>query len=68
MTIINNEDMYNIKGGAARWGIYAGIGAFATFVAGFIDGQIKLKWQNRKNTEFKGNSEGKRLIQIRRKD
>ena len=47
MTIITNDEMYQVKGGAARWGVYAGIGAFATFVAGFIDGFIHLKKCNK---------------------
>ena len=47
MTIICNEEMNKVKGGAVRWGLYAGIGAFATFVAGFVDGFVHLKKCNR---------------------
>ncbi len=43
MISLNKEEMYGIKGGAVRWGVYATIGAFATFVAGFVDGFIHLK-------------------------
>lgn len=43
MNKITKEEMYEIKGGAAKWGIIAGIGAFASFIIGIIDGQIKLK-------------------------
>ncbi len=43
MTELRKEDLYNIEGGAARWGIYAALGALATFVAGFVDGYVHLK-------------------------
>ncbi len=43
MKKISNKEMYKIKGGAIRWGVYAGLGALATFIAGFIDGFIHLK-------------------------
>ena len=66
--MLTNEDLYNVKAGAIKASVLALIAAGVTFIIGVIDGQIKLKWQNRKNTEFKGNSEGKPLIQIRRKD
>ena len=66
--MINDYELQEIKGGG-KWKYYGfGAGIIVSFVVGLIDGQIKLKWQNRKNTEFKGNSEGKPLIQIRRKD
>ena len=69
MKKIDQETLENVKGGAAI-SIWTGIIIATTiiFLSGVIEGQIKLKWQNRKNTEFKGNSEGKPLIQIRRKD
>ena len=66
MEILNNEKLSKINGGSTM--IWFAIGALATFIIGAISGQIKLKWQNHKNTEFKGNSEGKPLIRIRRKD
>ena len=67
--VLSNEEMLNVKGGAFKLrALGAVIGGLIVFAIGVIDGQIKLKWQNRKNTEFKGNSEGKPLIQIRRKD
>ena len=47
MSEINNKEMYNVNGGAVRWGLYATIGALATFVAGFIDGYIHLKKCNK---------------------
>ena len=47
MTLVKEEEMYSIKGGAARWGVYATMGAFATFVAGFIDGFVHLKKCNK---------------------
>ena len=44
---IENKELYNITGGAIRWGVYATIGAVATFVAGFIDGFVHLKKFNK---------------------
>ena len=66
--LIAEKELNNIVGGGICWSIVAGMGVLITLIVGIADGQIKLKWQNRKNTEFKGNSEGKPLIQIRRKD
>ena len=68
MKTLDTQKMQAIEGGALNWGLLGGLAAIITFLAGLFDGQIKLKWQNRKNIEFKGNSEGKPLIQIRRKD
>ena len=64
---LNNQELKQISGGISPWVI---IGAIAGLIFGFgaVDGQIKLKWQNHKNTEFKGNFEEKPLIRIRRKD
>ena len=66
--ILKNHELKSIKAGASAGWVITGIIAGIGFIIGILDGQIKLKWQNRKNTEFKGNSEGKPLIQIRRKD
>ena len=67
MNELKDRELKNTFGGVSIWAI---IGAIAglIFGVGVLDGQIKLKWQNHKNTEFKGNSEGKPLIRIRRKD
>lgn len=43
MKKINNNEMSNINGGAVNWGLYAGLGALASFIAGFIDGYVHLK-------------------------
>ena len=47
MYIISNNELYGIQGGAVKWGVIAGIGAFASFVAGFVDGFIHLKKCNK---------------------
>ena len=47
MQEIKREELYNINGGAVSWGVYATIGAIATFVAGFIDGFVHLKKCNK---------------------
>ena len=64
---LNEKQMLDVNGGAVKWGVIAGFGAFASFVIGVIDGLIKLKWQNHKNIVFIRNLKGKPLIQIRRK-
>lgn len=43
MQTITNEEMKKINGGAINWGIMAGIGAFASFLIGIVDG-----WTNPK--------------------
>lgn len=43
MKKLTNEEMYQINGGAVKWGVIAGIGAFASFIIGIIDG-----WTNPK--------------------
>ncbi len=43
MKEISKEELKSINGGALSWPFYAGIGAFATFVAGFIDGYVHYK-------------------------
>ena len=67
MKLLDKKELSCINGGFAlsKWLI---IGGIVSFVVGIISGQIKLKWQNHKNTEFKGNFEEKPLIRIRRKD
>ena len=47
MKKISNEELYSVNGGAVRWGVYIGIGALATFVAGFVDGYVHLKKCNK---------------------
>ena len=41
--IIEEIELNKINGGGIKYGILAGIGMIITFVAGIIDGQIKLK-------------------------
>ena len=60
---LTKDEMLKINGGVA-WYIYGGLGAAITYIIGIISGQIKLKWQKLKNTEFIRNSKGKLLIQI----
>ena len=43
MNDLTNADMYKVKGGAIKWGVFAGIGAFASFIAGVVDGFINPK-------------------------
>lgn len=43
MESLTNEKMKNIKGGEINWGLVAGIGAFASFLFGVIDGFINPK-------------------------
>ena len=66
--ILKNEELKDIKGGGMSFGLIASLVGLGAFLIGVLDGQIKLKWQNHKNTEFKGNFEEKPLIRIRRKD
>lgn len=40
MRELSKNDMYQVKGGAVKWGMIAGIGAFASFIFGIIDGII----------------------------
>ena len=67
MTKLTNKELSSINGGSAGW-IAAGIIAGITFLAGILDGQIKLKWQKLKNTVFKGNFVEKPSIQIHQED
>ena len=43
MNKINNLEMQRINGGAIKWGIIAGIGGFASFIIGVIDGWMNPK-------------------------
>lgn len=43
MNKLTQEEMYEIKGGAVKWGLIAGIGAFASFIIGVIDGYTNPK-------------------------
>ncbi len=38
---LNEKQMLDVNGGAVKWGVIAGFGAFASFVIGVIDG-----WMN----------------------
>ena len=64
---LTKEEMLKIDGGV-NWYVIGGVGALITYIIGIISGQIKLKWQNLKNTVFIRNLREKHLIQIRRKD
>ena len=65
--MLSNEELINTKGGISWTAVGIG-GAIISFFIGLVDGQIKLKWQNLKNTVFIRNLREKHLIQIRRKD
>lgn len=43
MKRINNEQLKNVKGGAINLKLMAGIGAFASFLIGVIDGLMNPK-------------------------
>lgn len=43
MESMNNEQLQEIRGGSVNWGMLAGIGAFASFLIGVIDGVINPK-------------------------
>lgn len=47
MQNLNHEEMQQVKGGAVRWGVIAGIGAFASFIIGVVDGWINPQKCNR---------------------
>ena len=65
---LSTGELEKVKGGGITILGSLGIAALVIFICVVIEGQIKLKWQNHKNTEFKGNFEEKPLIRIRRKD
>lgn len=41
--MLDNKELLEIEGGAIKWSIGIILGAFASLLAGIIDGQIKLK-------------------------
>lgn len=43
MKKVKNEKLREIKGGGINWSLMAGIGAFASFFVGVIDGLINPK-------------------------
>lgn len=43
MERVENIEMIDVKGGAVRWGVWAGIGAFASFMIGVFDGFVHMK-------------------------
>lgn len=43
MTNIKNEELKEIKGGSVNWGLMVGLGAFASFLIGIVDGYINPK-------------------------
>ena len=43
MNKLNNKQLKNVKGGGINWSLMAGIGAFASFLVGVIDGIINPK-------------------------
>lgn len=43
MNKMNNNELYEIKGGGVNWGIVAALGAFASFLVGLVDGYVNPK-------------------------
>ena len=43
MERINELEMQSVNGGAIKWGVIAGIGGFASFIIGVIDGWMNPK-------------------------
>ncbi len=43
MKKIDNYEMQYVTGGAIKWGVIAGIGGFASFIIGVIDGWMNPK-------------------------
>ena len=67
MQRMDNNSLAKINGGFSVWTGLA-IAAIVVFIAGILEGQIKLKWQKLKNTVFKGNFVEKPSIQIHQED
>lgn len=65
---MTKEELNNVVGGISTGAICGIIGTVLTFILGFLDGLIKLKWQDLKNIVFIRNLSEKPLIQIRKKD
>lgn len=68
--VLKEEELISIIGGSIGKKVGLGIffAALGSFLIGFVDGQIKLKWQKLKNTVFKGNFVEKPSIQIHQED
>ena len=66
--VLNRKELENIVGGGRGFAVSVIIGGILTILTGFLDGQIKLKWQKLKNTVFKGNFVEKPSIQIHQED
>jgi lactobin A/cerein 7B family class IIb bacteriocin len=47
MNLVREQEMQQIRGGAVKWGIIAGIGAFASFMIGVLDGWTNPKKCNK---------------------
>ena len=47
MRKVNDLEMYEITGGAVKWGLIAGLGALASFMIGVYDGWVNPKKCNR---------------------
>lgn len=43
MKKLDNSEMQHVNGGAIKWGVIAGIGGFASFIIGVIDGWMNPK-------------------------
>ena len=43
MKSISSLEMQSVNGGAIKWGVVAGFGAFASFIIGVIDGWMHPK-------------------------
>ena len=43
MKKLQNNDLYNVEGGAVKWGVLSGIAAAISFIMGFIDGYTNPK-------------------------
>lgn len=69
MQELKTDELKNVGGGFLISLGSVALAALGTpFLAGFLDGLIKLKWQDLKNIVFIRNLSEKPLIQIRKKD
>lgn len=39
--VLSKEELYNINGGGIKFGVYAAIGCFITFIVGIVDGFLR---------------------------